>query len=102
MIQCAWAATRVKNRYLGAFSRRVLARRGHLKALVAVAHKLMLIVFQILKTRETYRELGATYYDRKNIAKVAARTVHRLEQLGYEVVLTPKVCPAQAIEIIEG
>lgn len=102
MIQCAWAATRVKNSYLGAFFRRVLARRGHLKALVAVAHKLILIVYQILKKREAYLELGANYYDRKNIAKVAARTVHRLEQLGYEVILTPKACLAQAIENIAG
>lgn len=51
----------MKNSYLGAFFRRVLARRGHLKALVAVAHKLILIVFQILKKKEAYRELGANY-----------------------------------------
>ncbi len=92
----------MKNSYLGAFFRRVLARRGHLKALVAVAHKLILIVFQILKKKEAYRELGANYYDRKNIAKVAARTVFRLEQLGYEGVLTPKACLAQTVESTEG
>jgi transposase len=43
MVQCVWAATRVKDSYLGALFRRVLARRGHPKALVAVANKLIVI-----------------------------------------------------------
>ena len=102
MVQCAWAATRVKDSYLGAFFRRVMARRGHLKALIAVAHKLVLILFQILKKKEAYRELGAHFYDQKNLAKVAARTVSRLEKLGFEVVLTPKVLTSQAVENVEG
>lgn len=102
LIQCAWAATRVKGSYLGAFFRRVLARRGHLKALVALAHKLVLIVFNILKKREPYRELGANFYDRKNVAKVTSRTVARLEQLGYHVVLTAKVQQIQTVETEQG
>lgn len=102
MVQCAWAATRVKDSYLGAFFRRVMARRGHLKALVAVAHKLVLILFQILKKKEAYKELGGHFYDQKNVAKVAARTVSRLEKLGFEVVLTPKALTSQAVENIQG
>jgi transposase len=102
MVQCAWAATRTKGSYLGAFFRRVLVRRGHLKALVAVAHKLVLIVYNILKKKEAYRELGADYYDRKNAAKVAARSVARLERLGYQVVLAPRTESTQAIEKTEG
>lgn len=102
MIQCAWAATRVQESYLGAFFRRVLGRRGQLKALVAVAHKLVMIVYNILKKREAYRELGADFYDRKNVAKVAARTVARLEQLGYEVVLNLKANNPQTVETTVG
>ncbi len=83
-------ATRASNGYLGAFFRRALARRGHLKALVAVAHKLVLIVFQVLKKKESYRGFGADCYELKNIAKVAARTVHRLGQFGYEVPSLPR------------
>lgn len=59
MIQCAWAATRVKGSYLGAFVRRVLTRRGHLKALVAGAYEPILIVSNLLQKREAYRELDA-------------------------------------------
>lgn len=102
MVQCAWAATRTKGSYLGAFFRRVLARRGHLKALVAVAHKLVLIVYNICKKKDAYRELGADFYDRKNATKVAARSVARLERLGYQVVLLPKTETSQSVDSVEG
>lgn len=40
---------------------------------------------------------GASFFDRKKIAIVAARTVYRREQPGYEVVLRPKACAAQSV-----
>ena len=60
-------------------------RRGAPKAIMALAHQLLLIVFNVLSRNEDYVELGADFYDRKNRPKVTARLVARLERLGYQV-----------------
>lgn len=60
MVQCAWAATRCKNFFLRDWFYRLRARRGTKKALIAVARKLLSIVWHILTTGEIYEE---TRYD---------------------------------------
>jgi transposase len=59
LIQAAWAAIKGKDSFLAAFYRRLAARRGKKKAIVAVAHKILVIVYTLLKTGETYQERGA-------------------------------------------
>jgi transposase len=61
-----------KTTYLGARYRRVARRRGVTRALMAVGHTLLVIVYQVLRKREAYRELGADYFDRLQ-AEVDAR-----------------------------
>ena len=56
MVQCAWAATRCKNFFLRDWFYRLRSRRGTKKALIAVARKLLSIVWNILVTREIYEE----------------------------------------------
>ena len=56
MVQCAWAATRCKNFFLRDWFYRLRARRGTKKALIAVARKLLSIIWHILTTREIYEE----------------------------------------------
>ncbi len=56
MVQCAWAATRCKNFFLRDWFYRLRARRGTKKALIAVARKLLSIVWHILTTGEIYEE----------------------------------------------
>ena len=50
--------------YLGARYRRVARRRGAKRALLAVGHTLLVIVYQVLRKQEAYWEMGADYYDR--------------------------------------
>ncbi len=58
LCQCAWAATRKKESQLAALYHRIRSRRGHQKAIMAVAHQLIVIIFQLL--REGYiRNWGA-------------------------------------------
>jgi transposase len=85
MCQAAWAASHTKKTYLSAFYRRMCVRRGAPKAIMALAHHLITIVFQVLSRNEEYVEFGADFYDRKNRTKVAARLVARLTKLGYHV-----------------
>ena len=65
-------------------------RRGKKKALLALAHKLLVIIYHILRTKKPYTELGADYFDNLDATRIERRAVQRLEQLGYTVTLTPK------------
>jgi transposase len=87
MCQAAWAASHTKNTYLSAFYRRMSIRKGAPKAIIALAHHLMLVVHQILSRKEEYVEFGGDFYDQKNKPKTAARLVKRLQKLGYYVSL---------------
>jgi hypothetical protein len=62
LVQAAWAATRKKNSYFQAQYRRLAARRGKKRAIMAVAHSLLVVIYHILKTGSTYQDLGADYF----------------------------------------
>lgn len=87
MTQSARAASRKKDCYLASCYHRLEKRIGKNKAALAVARKLMIIAYQVLKNKETYRELGASYYDQRMKERVASQAVKRLEALGYQVQL---------------
>jgi transposase len=88
LTQAAWAASHCKKGYLRAFFHRVKARRGWAKAIVATAHKILLIAYCILKNREPYYELGDNYFDQLNPARTAKRLLARLQTLGLQVTVT--------------
>jgi hypothetical protein len=81
---------RTKDTYVAAQYRRLLVRRGPNRAAVAVAHTMIVAAWHMLTTGETYRELGADYFTRREDPDRRARAFTRqLEQLGYTVELTP-------------
>ncbi len=88
--QCAWSAIRMKDTCFAAQFRRIVVRQGKQKALVAVAHRLLLVVHHVLRTGEFYRELGPDYVAPMNKERAARRHIARLQALGYEVIATPK------------
>ena len=90
LVQAAWAASHTKETYLSAQYRRLAARRGKKRALVAVGHTLLVIIYHVLKKGTTYRELGADYLDRLGSERLTRQLVKRLERLGHKVVLEPK------------
>jgi transposase len=87
LVEAALGATRTKNSAVAARYRRVLRRRGHKKAIVAVAHSLLVAAYHVLAHQTTYRELGADYYDRRHTERLTRRAVQTLEQQGYRVTL---------------
>ena len=89
MCQAAWSASHTKNTYLSAFYKRMLVRKGSQKAVLALAHHMITVVYNVLARCEEYVELGGDYYDRRNKPKVVSRLIARLEKLGYVVKLTP-------------
>jgi transposase len=84
LIEAAWAATRTKT-YLAAQYRRLAARRGGKRAIVAVAHSILVIVYHILKEGTVYEDLGQNYFDERDKEAVIRREVRRLEKLGCKV-----------------
>ena len=94
LVEAAEAAARTKNTFLAAQYHRIKARRGHKKAIVAVAHSILVIAYHILRDKEPYRELGAAYYDERDREKIKHRLVARLERLGVKVALVDPVAPA--------
>ena len=57
----AMAAARSKGTYLSAKYRRIAARRGPMKALVAVEHSILTAIWNMLTNGEFYRDPGADY-----------------------------------------
>jgi transposase len=89
LVQAAWAASRARGTYLQAQYRRLAKRRGQKKALVAVGHTLLVIIFHVLKRGTSYTELGADFLDRLEPERLTRQLVHRLEKLGHKVTLEP-------------
>ena len=89
LIEVATAAIRTNNTYLSALYRKIKARRGHLCALLAVAHSILVSIWHMLSTGETYRELGGDYFQRRNPDAHVRRLVRQLEALGQHVSLEP-------------
>lgn len=87
LVEAAHGAANSKNTYLSAQYRRLLARRGCRKALIAVGHSILVMVYHILTSKEPYRDLGPNYYDELDRQAVERRLVRRLERLGYDVQL---------------
>jgi transposase len=89
MVEAARSASRSKDNYLAAQYARLKGRRGDGKAVVAVAHSMLVIVYHVLGRHQPYRDLGASYFlDRKSDAH-RNRLIRQLQRLGYEVSLTP-------------
>jgi transposase len=86
-VEAALGATRTKNSAVAARYRRVLRRRGHKKAIVAVAHSLLVTAYHVVARQSTYHELGADYYDRHHTERAARRAIQTLEGQGYRVTL---------------
>jgi len=90
LIEAAWAAARTRGTYLSALYHRLAARRGAKRAIVAVAHAILVIIYHLLKRKTSYQDLGPNYFDERNRERVKHRAVHRLEALGYNVILEPQ------------
>jgi transposase len=88
LAQAAWAASHCKKGYLKGYFRRIKARRGWGKAIVATGHKILAIAFQMLRTNTPYRELGDDYFDQLNPTRATKRLVQRLQALGHYVQLS--------------
>ncbi len=87
LVQAAWAATHTKGTYLAAQYRRLVKRKGRKKALVAVGHSILVIVYHVLMRKQSYQELGGDYFEKHQRETYCHRLVKQLESLGMKVTL---------------
>jgi len=93
LMESAWAISRSEGTYLSALYHRLARRRGKKKAVVGVAHAILVIAYHILRDQVPYRELGPNHFDRLNIPHMKRHLVQRLEGLGFKVALEPLLTP---------
>jgi transposase len=91
LVQAAWAASHTHHTYLSAQFHRLRSRRGPRKAVVAVAHSILIRAYHLLKEGTEYQELGASYFDERDRERVQRRLIRRLEELGLKVRVEPMV-----------
>jgi transposase len=87
LVQAAWAASHAKDTYLRSQFYRLAARRGRKRALVAVAHTILVIAWHVMKAQTTYQELGGDYFERTQAEALKRSLVRRLERMGNRVIL---------------
>lgn len=93
LTEAAWAAARCKHGYLAAQYRRLAARRGRKRAIVAVAHSLVTSIYFMLLHDIPFHDLGGDYFDHRDRDRREQRALATLHNLGYDVTLAPRPQP---------
>ena len=86
-MECARAAIRNKNSFLYAKYKKISARRGGKRAIIAVARCMMIAIYSMLKKKEPFRDLSSNYCNEINKDKILKRNIQSIQNLGYNVIL---------------
>ena len=90
LVTCAHSAVKNKASYFYAQYMRISAHRGKKRAIVAVAHSILIAIFHILKCDYPFRDLGADYYNQFNRERKITAYLKKLKALGWEP--SPAAC----------
>jgi transposase len=96
LTEAAWGAARTKGTYLAAQYRRIAARRGKQRAIVAVGHSILVSLYHMLAEERDDADLGGNFFDERERELVQRRLVRRLEHLGLKVTVEPAHAPTPA------
>jgi transposase len=87
LIEAATMAARIRQAAFAARYHRIARHRGHKKAVVAVAHAMLVTAYHMLDRHLDYAEPGADYFARRHTERAMRRAVRALERQGYRVTL---------------
>lgn len=86
MLEVAWAAVKKKGSYFKDKYYRLKARRGAKKAIVAIAHRILLGIYHVIKDGSAFRDLGENYLTLKNKSQKVSHLRRQALSLGFELV----------------
>jgi len=89
LLQAAQVVSRQKKGYLPAFYRRIAARRGKKRAIMALAHRILVILYHLLRDGVLYEEKGEVFLEERDREMMEKRLVRQLERLGNQVIVQP-------------
>lgn len=89
LTEAAWAATRCKNSYYSSLFQRLVGRRGKKRALVAVAHAILVAIYHMFTKGVAHQDLGPDYFTRMDAKRLTRYYSRKLERMGYAVTITP-------------
>ena len=90
LVTAAIGASRRKGSYYKDKYHRLKARRGYLRAAIAIAHKILVAAYHMLATGAPFRDLGEAFLDQQARRRTTANLIRRLNTLGYDVMLQPR------------
>lgn len=85
LVECAQSAVQRKNTFFYAQYQRIAMRRGKKRAILAVAHSILIAIYYMIKEDKEYEDLGADFYNKFNKEKKANAYMKKLKELGYNV-----------------
>lgn len=91
LVMAGNAAGKTRGTYLAEKYRRLKARRGALRAAVAIGHKILVAAYHMLTNGSGYEDMGASYLDQLNTHRTTSNLIRRLRQMGYDVQISPIV-----------
>ena len=86
LTESAWAASKTKDTSYNAFYHNIVRRRGKKRALVALAHRMLVDIYYVLKTGEPYQDIGFEAVREKTVKRQERSMIRSLEKAGYSVV----------------
>jgi transposase len=89
--EIAVSIARSPGTYLHAQYHRIARRRGKQKAVWAVAHSVIVIIYHLLQSKQSYQDLGADYFEQLEAPRLERHHVRQLERLGSSLTLSPRV-----------
>lgn len=87
LIEAAHGVARSQGTYLGGLYERLCKRLGSKKAIVALAHRILMSSYYLLKEKEPYHEWGEAVVQQREHEAMKHQAVKRLQKLGYKVSL---------------
>jgi transposase len=89
LVQAATSAVKAKGTFYQAKFIQLSKRRGYKRAIVAIAHAMLIALYHMIRDRQSYRELGDDRFKKRSDEQRTNALVKQLESLGHTVTLGP-------------
>jgi transposase len=89
LCEIAWIIAGKRNTYLANWYWRIKQQKGAKRATIALARKLLVMIYSMLKTRAPYNDESYEYRRQQCERKKANRMIHELSKMGYQITAQP-------------